>query len=146
MNNVFKQLLLREFGQKHYNKMVDIILCDEEDHLIHPEVTKLLWVILIRRTQSELRNMSERMEDAMMNSYWISKSFPPFALFCAVIVLALFLLVRSVPALVVSVAAVIFCAMWKTREFLGNRNCYVDARIILCYRVALVEARGREEL
>lgn len=142
MNNSFQRLLVREFGQRLYRKMVSIIISDEKDHLIHPELTELLCAILLRRSCEELKGMGERMEEAMMRSYHISRSFWPFAAFCSLVIVALFLFVEPVAVLVASVAAVSACALWRTGEYLVNRYCYVDARIILCYRVALVEVRN----
>ncbi len=144
MKNAFQRLLIREFGQRLYGKMVNMILCDEKDHLIHPELTMLLCGVLHARTSDEVETMSERMEQALLRSYQISRGFWPFAGFCAAAVLALFLLVEPLPVLFLSVAAISACAIYRASEYLLNRYCYVDARIILCYRVALAEVMGAQ--
>ncbi len=144
MTNVFQRLLVREFGEKAYRGMVSTILTENEDAIINMDLTCGICADLYRREPEELTAREERLEEALMHSYRISRTFFPFAGCCALLIVLLFLLVNEGYVLAIAVLGIALCAGWKLWEYLMNRYCYVDAKIILCYRIALVEARRAE--
>ncbi len=140
MKNLFRKLLEREFGELQYYRMARRMLQEPENNFLNMTLTRELAERLRRKRQPELWNMRKRLEETLLCSYRISRGYWPYAAFCFFAVLVLFLLVTPISAGFLSLAGIVLCYGIRTREYITNKYCYIDAKLILCYRIALEES------
>ncbi len=140
MKNLFRKLLEKEFGEHQYHRMAKQMLLEPEDNFLNMTLTWELSERLRRKRLLELRGMRERLEDTLLRSYRISRGYWPYAVFCLLSMLLLFFLVTPVSAGCFSLAGIVACYGFRTKEYVTNKYCYIDAKLILCYRIALEES------
>lgn len=142
MKGEFKRLLLREFGRTNYRCFVSQILSDKsKDEILSLPVIKQMMNLLLLRSSNELDLMETRLNEAMLVSYKICKGFLPFffcSLLSAVIVQAVS---NSLEISLICTFLISLCLLARLVQFLINKFCYIDARLILTYKVSLDIAR-----
>lgn len=137
MKNIFRKLMELEFGEVCYRKLTKILLTEQEEILLSNELVKRLMMHLEHKNGSELKSMYERLEKTLLRAYDINRGFLPYLFFCIGALGVLPLFARLIPATVIAAGGVVLCLGFRVKEYLVNRNCHLDARMVLCYRVAL---------
>lgn len=138
MKGEFKRLLLREFGRNNYRYFVTQILNDKsKDEILSLPVIKIMMAMLMARSIEELDIMESRLDEAMLLSYKICKGFFPF-LFCSILSIIIVQFVsNSFGISFVSISLITVCLIFRLFQFLINKFCYIDARLILSYKISL---------
>ncbi len=136
-----------EFGEACYRKLTKILLTEPEEVFLSNELVGSLTIHLERKKSPELKKMYERLEQALLRAYDINRGFWPYVFFCIGALGLLPLYTSLIPATILAAGGVALCLGYRLREYLVNRNCYLDARMVLCYRIALerVLRQCREE-
>lgn len=132
MKSVLGKFIQKEFGRDSYvhytdklNKKESMdIFCDIYEKLQHEDSENL---------NESLRNLL----DTVQISIRISKSFWYISLGCFVTVITLLLLGLPTLVLCFSLAVTAFCYLYKVMEFVCNRYCDRDVKIVLIYKIAL---------
>lgn len=138
MKGEFKRLLLREFGRTNYRYFVTQMLNDKsKDEILSVPVIKIMMKLLLSRSSEELDIMENRLNEAMLLSYKICKGFFPF-LFCSILsVIVIQFVSDSFSISFISILLITVCLSVRLIQFLINKFCYIDARLILTYKVSL---------
>lgn len=138
MTSVFKKLIRREFGEKSYNNYFDYYHKNIDNQSIdNKEVFDDIYKKLKECDTNTILSMHERLSEALLSSFRISRSYllVPITYFIAV----LFLLAYGTQPIIAVPAVIIvsICFVMKSYEFIVNKYCYIDARIILVYKSVL---------
>ncbi len=132
MRSVLGKLIQQEFGRERYqiytkklnNRESMDIFCD-------------IYVSLLDKSQDCLNESLVKLLDSVQESIQISKNFVYISLGYLVTVLALFFSGAVLWILVPALAAASLCYGYKFIEFMKNRYCDRDVRIVLIYKIAL---------
>lgn len=132
MRSVLGKFILKEFGKERYSCYTDKlskkesmdIFCDIYEILRHENKEKL---------NEALRNLLETIQVSIR----ISKNFLYISLSSMVSIFVLMLL--SLPPVIFGVASglIVICYLYKAFEFIRNRYCDKDVKIVLIYKIAL---------
>lgn len=138
MKGEFKRLLLKEFGRTNYKYFVSQILADKEsDEILSVPVIKSMTKSLVLKSNGELSLMEERLNEAMLSSYHICRGFIPYLLSSVLVVMLIQFIVGTNVILFISAASVLVCLSLRLTQYIINKYCYIDARLILSYRISL---------
>ncbi|WP_167958305.1 hypothetical protein [Anaerosporobacter faecicola] len=143
MVNVFKKLIRTEFGINKYNQYVGSyhkkMLEKNFDYrnLKNEEIYNDIYSSLKDKDLESLKKMFDRLTEAMLLVVKISRTY--FSILLVYIFGAIFLITRDlVPwVTVVSILLMSGCFLYKTYEYVVNKFCYIDARIIIVYKSVL---------
>ncbi len=132
MRSVLGKLIQQEFGRERYqiytkklnNRESMDIFCD-------------IYVSLLDKSQDCLNESLVKLLDSVQESIQISKNFVYISLGYLVTVLALFFSGAVFWILVPALTAASLCYGYKFIEFMKNRYCDRDVRIVLIYKIAL---------
>lgn len=132
MKSVLGKFIQREFGRESYTRYTDKlnrkesmdIFCDIYEKLRHEDSENL---------NESLRNLL----DTVQVSIRISKNFWYITLGCLVTVATLIFL--GLPAMILYSALAVtgICYLYKVVEYVRNRYCDRDVKIVLIYKIAL---------
>lgn len=132
MKSVLGKLIQQEFGRESYaayteklnNKQSMDIFCDIYERLRH-------------ESSDDLNYALKKLLESVQISIRISRNFLYIALGFAVTLVTLVFL--GLPSVVFAFAggAAILCFAYKTIEYVRNRYCDRDIRIVLIYKIAL---------
>ncbi|WP_310603807.1 hypothetical protein [Anaerosporobacter sp.] len=141
--NVFRKLIRKEFGSTKYDQYVGSyhkkMLEDNFDYrnLKNEEIYNDIYNSLKDRDMESLKKMFDRLTEAMLMVVKISKTYITIL---AVFLIGTFFLVSRdlVPWItIVSIILMSSCFLYKTYEYVVNKFCYIDARIIIVYKSVL---------
>lgn len=143
MVNVFKRLIRTEFGEKKYYQYVKSLhkKMMEKNYDYHnlqnEEIFNDIYDNLKDKDIEFLKERFEHLTDAMLQVVRISQAY--FTIFLVCIVSMIFLVTIDLqPAITLgSVVLIIGCLVYKTYEYVANKFCYIDARIIIVYKSVL---------
>lgn len=143
MVNVFKKLIRTEFGEKKYSQYVNSlhIKMMEKNYDYHnlqnEEIFNDIYDNLKDKDIEFLKVRFEHLTDAMLQVVRISKTY--FTIFLVCIISMIFLLTIDLQPLITvgSIVLIIGCLIYKTYEYIANKFCYIDARIIIVYKSVL---------
>lgn len=138
MGNVFKKLMRREFGEENYARYCRYIFYETGKQKVHnPMVYEDMYHFLEGKDRQALLFMKNRLDGVLLQAFVICKGY--FAkLLTALGTIFLICILRPQPPLYfLLVAAVVLGIAAKTYEYIVNKYCYVDARIILIYKHVL---------
>ncbi len=132
MKSVLGKLIQRRFGCERYtiyteklNKKESMdIFCD-------------IYGDLSQQSQEDLNEALKELLGYVQMSIKISRNFLYITMGYLVALAMLFLLELSLPILLCSVAVVSVSYLYKFLEFIKNRYCDRDVRIVLIYKIAL---------
>lgn len=137
MKGEFKKLLLSEFGSSKYENMLIEIKKDDDGEIICSNIVINMLDILLNKSSSEIENMTQRLYDTLQIAYKKSRGFLPLLL-SSLITLGFVIFLKPEPPLnTVFPAIIIILLIVKAVEIILNRYCYMDARLILSYKVSL---------
>ena len=138
MKGEFKRLLLKEFGKSNYKYYVSQILADKDsDEILSIPVIKSMTKALILKSNGELTLMETRLNETMISSYYICKGFVPYLLTSILVVMLIQFIVGTNLILFISAVSVLICLSLRLTQYIINKYCYIDARLILSYRISL---------
>lgn len=143
MVNVFRKLIRREFGDKKYNQYVGSyhrkMLEKNFDYrnLQNEEIYNDIYNNLKDKDLESLKKMFDRLTEAMLMVVKISRTY--FTNLIVFLAGAFFLISRDLVPWVTIVSIILMgcCFLYKTYEYVTNKFCYIDARIIIVYKSVL---------
>lgn len=143
MVNVFRKLIRREFGDKKYNQYVGSyhrkMLEKNFDYrnLQNEEIYNDIYNNLKDKDLESLKKMFDRLTEAMLMVVKISRTY--FTNLIVFLAGAFFLISRDLVPWVTIVSIILMgcCFLYKTYEYVANKFCYIDARIIIVYKSVL---------
>lgn len=132
MKSVLGKLIQQEFGRERYaayteklnNKQSMDIFCDIYERLRH-------------ESSDDLNYALKKLLESVQVSIRISRNFLYIALGFAVTLVTLVFLGLPSVVFVFAGGAAILCFAYKTIEYVRNRYCDRDIRIVLIYKIAL---------
>jgi len=135
--NVLKNMLRRELGKKQYSEYATYIKENiRETRRDSSEIFNDLCVRLREKELVELACLKETLEEALLASFQISKNYVGIV----VVYAGAFILLAEYAVQMAAIPAMILLSLiflFKTYEFLVNKFCYIDARMVLILRAAL---------
>lgn len=138
MQGEFKRLLLKEFGRNNYKFFVTQILNDKStDEILSIPVIRIMMKSLLTRSDEELNKMEHRLNETMLISYKISRGFVPYFLCSLLAVIFIQVISTNMIIMLLSIFLVSLCLGARLTQYVINKYCYVDARLILSYKVSL---------
>ncbi len=147
MGNVFKKLMRKEFGAGTYERYCGYIYSElenrsQENKMIFEE----MYVALKDKDERVLQGKRERLDSVILQAFGICRNYWFTAAAALTTALLVCLLVPGTWLLCLLLAADALGFAAKTCEYISNKYCYVDARIILIYKSVLDKlCPGRQE-
>lgn len=138
MTGVFKQLIKKEFGTKKYELYSKSIRSGLRDSVMkNKEVYNDIFHYLQQQDDKLIGVMQQRLNASILATFRISKHY--IFVLLAYLAACFFLILQGLVPLVTTVAIIVLslCFISKTYEFVVNKYCYIDAQIILAYKMAL---------
>lgn len=138
MSNVFRKLISKELGEVNYRRYSCYIKRGMENKKGDSQVVfNDMYEKLIVRDIKSIAKMHERLNDTMILAFRISKNY--FFAFLFYFASSVFLIAKEIQPELTIIALVLMsmCFVYKTYEFLANKFCYIDARIVLVYKTVL---------
>lgn len=147
MASVFKKLISKELGNNNYNKYFFICQRSLQNRTLeNKEIYNDIFEYLKGKDQVSIKNMQNRLNDALLLAIRISKTyFFSFLFFIG----ASFILITKDISLMVTVLSMVLmsiCFIVKTYEYIINKFCFIDAHIVLVYKTALDRVMLLKEL
>ncbi len=138
MANVFQKLIKQEFGETNYKKYLDCFRKNVENP--EPDTKPVFEDIVLQlegRDEQMLNKMQKRLDETLLYAYRINRTY--LLLFLVYLFASLYLIIQGLHPAVTITALVLLsiCFVVKTHEFIINKYCYLDARIILIYKAVL---------
>ena len=143
MVNVFRKLIRKEFGDKKYDQYVGSyhkkMLEKNFDYrsLRNEEIYNDIYNNLKDKDLESLKKMFDRLTESMLMVVKISRTY--FTTLIVFLAGAFFLITRDLVPWVTMVSLILMggCFLYKTYEYVANKFCYIDARIIIVYKTVL---------
>ncbi len=150
MINVLKKMLRQELGRAKYSEYAACIKKNiKESKRDMTEIFNDIYQVLREKEIKELAQAQEHLNRSMFEVFKIGRNY----LGAFFIYLVAFVLLAEYAIQIVAVPCMILLSglfLMKTYEFLVNKFCYVDARMVLIFRAALeqaiVEQRQKEKI
>lgn len=150
MINVLKKMLRQELGRAKYSEYAARIKKNiKESKRDMTEIFNDIYQVLREKEIKELAQAQEHLNRSMFEVFKIGRNY----LGAFLIYLVAFVLLAEYAIQIVAVPCMILLSglfLMKTYEFLVNKFCYVDARMVLIFRAALeqaiVEQRQKEKI
>ncbi len=138
MGNVLKKLVRKEFGEENYARYCRYIFYETgKPRAQNPMIYEDMYHFLEGKDPQALLSMKERLDRVLLQAFVICKGYSAKV---AASLGAMFLLyLLELPPLVFMIffGIVLIGITVKTFEYVGNKYCYVDARIVLIYKNVL---------
>ena len=128
----------KELGEVNYHRYSCYIKRGMENKKGDSQVVfNDMYEKLIVRDIKSIAKMHERLNDTMILAFRISKNY--FFAFLFYFASSVFLIAKEIQPELTIIALVLMsmCFVYKTYEFLANKFCYIDARIVLVYKTVL---------
>lgn len=143
--NVLKKLLKKEFGRDKYEQYARFIRQNvkdaEEDY---SEIFNDLYGLLRKKDAGRLVEMQEQLNVSLLDAFYVSRNYlGAFAAYLAAFVIIASVVIRQYAVWLLLFISLAFLV--KTYEFLVNKFCYVDARLVLIYKEVLDRVRAEKE-
>lgn len=138
MGNEYRKLLKSQFGKKNYADFVRSVKSGlHSNSVIHKGVYQAIYHRLSKQQTVVLIGQHRQLEDVIFRVLRIGKTYS-LAVGLYLLSVLLLLVYGTVPVLTYSGLALVTLAFgMKTAEYLGNKFCYVDVKIIITYKSAL---------
>ena len=150
VGNVLKKMLRQELGKQKYQEYAACIKSNiKESKKDTSEIFNDIYAVLQEKEAEELQKVQEHLNTSLLTTFEIGRHY-----FGAVVVyLVAFALLGAYVIQMVAIPTMLFISalfLVKTYEFLVNKFCYIDARMVLIFRAALervlIEQRRRGKL
>jgi len=138
VGNEYRKLLKSQFGKKNYADFVRSVKSGlNSGSIIHKGVYQEIYHRLSYLQHGTLVGQHRQLEDVILRVVRIGKMYS-LAVIIYLLAVLLLLLYGTVPVFTgVGLSLVTLAFVMKTAEYLGNKFCYVDVRIIITYKTAL---------
>ncbi len=138
MGSEFQKLIRKVFGKKAYVKYAAFVRNNirrrtEESKTVYNEINRGLEGV----NQDILQAMHDQLTEVMVDVVKIGRNFTLAAGTCIAAVAFILIMALDYPVTVISISLISLVFLYKLYEFLVNKFCYVDARIILVYKTVL---------
>ena len=138
MSNVFKKLISKELGEANYHRYFSFVKKSLDSKASDSQtIFNDMYEKLKYRDLKSITKMHSRLNDTMLLAFRISKNF--FFAFLFYLTAAIFIIAK-VPqpeVVIIALALMSSCFIYKAYEFIANKFCYIDAQIILVYKAVL---------
>ena len=138
MRNEYRRFLKNQVGKKNYASFVRSVNTGSASvGIVQKEVYLELYQLLQSLQQKALVGRYRQLENVIHSVAVIGKTYYlAVGTYCAAVLLLL--LLGTVPVLTyIGIGALSLAFAWKTYEYIGNRFCYTDVRLILIYKTVL---------
>lgn len=138
MQNEYRRFLKNQVGKKNYASFVRSVNSGSASvGVVQKEVYLELYQILQSLQQKTLVGKYRQLEHVIRSVTLIGKTYYlAVGMYCAAVLLLL--VCGTVPILTYAGIGLLSAAFaWKTYEYIGNRFCYTDVRLILIYKMVL---------
>ncbi len=137
MNSIFKKLLQAELGRNSYKRYCEEVRKPDN----HALQTAKLYVAMYQQLETQdkltLGKRKHRMEEAILQSFDICRHYI-IVLFASVVTFFLIYYVDPVAEVRLILSLVWFAGVAKkTVEYITNRFCFIDAKLLLVYQAVL---------
>lgn len=132
MKSVLGKLIQRRFGGERYT-----IYTEKLDQRESMDIFCDIYRSLCQQSQDDLNEALKELLGYVQMSIKISRNFLYISMGYIVAVGMLLLLDLSLPVLIPAAVVISSCYMYKLLEFIRNRYCDRDVRIVLIYKIAL---------
>lgn len=138
MGNEYRKLLKSQFGKKNYADFVRSVKAGlNSSSIIHKGVYQEMYHKLSYLQQGTLVGQHRQLEDVILRVMRIGRMYS-LAVTVYLLSVLLLLLYGTVPVFTgIGLSLVTLAFAVKTAEYLGNKFCYIDVRIIITYKTAL---------
>lgn len=138
MGNEYRKFLKSQFGKKNYADFARSVKTGvHSNNIIHKGVYQAIYHRLSNQQQGTLVYQHRQLEEVIFRVVRIGKTYA-LAVGLYLLSVLLLLVYGTVPALTYTGLALVTLAFAaKTAEYLGNKFCYVDVKIIITYKSAL---------
>lgn len=138
MGNEYRRLLKRQFGKKSYAAFVRSVKAGlNSTTIIQKDVYHEIYHSLKTLQPGMLLRKHRQLEDAITHVIRIGKHYS-MAVGVYLAAVAVLLLFGTVPLYTCGGLLLLTLAFaMKTREYLANKFCYIDVRIVINYKTAL---------
>ena len=137
MVNVLKKMLQQELGKRKYSEYAAHIRKNlKESKRDTTEVFNDIYMTLREKEAEELAQAQHHLNNSMLMVFKIGKNY----LGAFLIYIVAFTLLAEYTVQMVAVPAMLLLSILflvKTYEFVVNKFCYIDARMVLIFRAAL---------
>lgn len=138
MMSVFKRLIRKELGESSYNQYFTYIQKNlRNKSLESTEVYEDIYIHLKDRDIESIAHMHDRLNDAMMLAFRISRTY----IFASLAYLAgvIFIMIQGLMPIITAFAlgGMSIAYLIKSYEFIINKYCFIDAQIVLVYKSVL---------
>jgi hypothetical protein len=132
LKSVLGKLIQQEFGREGYLQYAEKL--DKKESM---DIFCDIYEKLRHESAEDLNHALKKLLDSVQASIRISRNFLYISLGFVVTVVALILLMPPAPVLYVLCALAGVSYLYKAVEFLCNRYCDRDVRMVLIYKIAL---------
>lgn len=138
MQGEYKKLLLHEFGQSRYRYFVtQAANIQSTDEILSVPVIRIMIRTLLDKSDSELKQMETRLNEALLISYRICQGFIPYLVCSILSIIFIKFITANTEVTIISIIGILLCLTTRMVQYSINKFCYVDARLILSYKVSL---------
>ncbi|MDE7297850.1 MAG: hypothetical protein K2N94_03335 [Lachnospiraceae bacterium] len=147
MGNVFKKLMRKEFGEGAYERYCGYIYGEQESRVQENRmIFEEMYLALKDKDMRVLQGKKEQLDRAILQAFVICRNYWFAAAAALLTALLVCLLIPGTWLLYLLLMADAAGFAAKTGEYISNKYCYVDARIILIYKSVLDKlCPGRRE-
>jgi len=138
MSNEYRRLLKSQFGKKSYARFVRSVKEGlNSTTIIHKDVYHEIYQSLKALQPGILIGKHRQLEDVIARVVRIGKTYS-LAVGVYLAAVAVLVIYGTVPLYTyIGFSLITLAFMAKTREYLGNKFCYIDVRIMINYKTAL---------
>ena len=150
MINVLKKMLRQELGKQKYSEYAEFIKNNiRQSKRDTSEIYDGIYAQLREKEAEELAKVQENLNATLLASFKIGKEY----LGTFLVYMIAFSVLGAYAIQLVAVPAILLLSvlfLLKTFEYLVNKFCYVDARMVLIFRAALervlLEQKRKEKI
>lgn len=142
MNGIFKKLLRRELGIRRYESYCDDIRKLEDRTAYTAKLYMDMYRMLAQQDTASLQKRKANMEEAIVRTFDICRQYIT-VLFASVVTLFLLYFINPAHEILMLLSLIWFLGFGaKTLEYITNRFCFVDAKLMLVYQAVLEQLCG----
>ena len=142
MNGVFKKLLRKELGIRRYESYCNDIRKLEDRTVYTAKLYIDIYQMLAKQDVASLEKRKANMEEAILRTFDICRQYI-IVLFASVVTLFLLYFINPAQEILMSLSIIWFLGFGaKTLEYITNRFCFVDAKLMLVYQAVLEQLCG----
>lgn len=137
MNGIFQKLLKKELGKAQYKKYCMTVRRAKDQKAGSEKIYQELYSQLKEVSEGALKKKRERADEAITRSFLVCQRF--FSVFLSSLLTACMieLISPEQPVYAVLMGLLFAGLLLKIHEYISNRFCVTDARLMIVYQVVL---------